>query len=172
MYGCFMCENSTGVGACSATLPPYITAISSVRPATTPRSWVTRIIAMCRSFCCAWSRFRIWAWTVTSSAVVGSSAKSSLGPQARAMAMVTRWRMPPDSWWGYSSRRWAGSGMPTEVSSASAVSLASPLSIDRCMTRDSVICLPIFMTGFSEVIGSWNTIDISEPQTLRIWSGE
>ena len=35
--------------AFSTSWPPYITAISSVRPATTPRSWVTRIIAMLRS---------------------------------------------------------------------------------------------------------------------------
>jgi hypothetical protein len=34
---------------------------------------------------------------VTSSAVVGSSAISSFGPQASAMAIIARWRMPPDS---------------------------------------------------------------------------
>ena len=43
------------------------------------------------------SRLRISAWVVTSSAVVGSSAISSLGRQAMAMASSTRWRMPPDS---------------------------------------------------------------------------
>ncbi len=74
-----MLANSDDVGACSTTLPPYITAMSSVRPATTPRSWVTRIIAMCRSRCCCCSRLRICACTVTSSAVVGSSANSSFG---------------------------------------------------------------------------------------------
>ena len=47
------------------------------------------------------SRSRICAWTVTSSAVVGSSAISSFGPQASAMAIITRWRMPPDSSCGY-----------------------------------------------------------------------
>ena len=35
------------------------------------------------------------AWTVTSRAVVGSSAMSRLGPQARAMAIITRWHIPP-----------------------------------------------------------------------------
>ena len=45
-------------------------------------------------------RSRIWAWMVTSSAVVGSSAISSAGSQASAMAIITRWRMPPDSWCG------------------------------------------------------------------------
>ncbi len=34
---------------------------------------------------------------VTSSAVVGSSAISSFGWQASAMAIMTRWRMPPES---------------------------------------------------------------------------
>ena len=34
-------------------------------------------------------------------AVVGSSAMRILGRQARAMAIITRWRMPPDSWWEY-----------------------------------------------------------------------
>ena len=38
------------------------------------------------------------AWTVTSSAVVGSSATSSLGPQASATAIAIRWRMPPENW--------------------------------------------------------------------------
>ena len=42
-------------------------------------------------------RSRICAWMVTSSAVVGSSAISSFGPQASAIAIITRWRMPPDS---------------------------------------------------------------------------
>ena len=34
---------------------------------------------------------------VTSSAVVGSSAISTFGLQANAIAIITRWRMPPDS---------------------------------------------------------------------------
>ena len=42
-------------------------------------------------------RSRIWAWIVTSRAVVGSSAMSRSGSQARAMAIITRWAMPPDS---------------------------------------------------------------------------
>ena len=37
------------------------------------------------------------ACTVTSSAVVGSSAMMSLGVSAQAMAIITRWRMPPDN---------------------------------------------------------------------------
>ena len=51
----------------------------------------------------AWSlrrRSRICAWIVTSSAVVGSSAISSAGPEASAIAIMARWRRPPESWCG------------------------------------------------------------------------
>ena len=61
-------------------------------------------------------RRRIWAWMVTSSAVVGSSAISSLGRQARAMAIMTRWRMPPESWWGYCLATVSGLGILTSLS--------------------------------------------------------
>ena len=37
---------------------------------------------------------------VTSSAVVGSSAISSFGSQLSAIAIITRWRSPPESWCG------------------------------------------------------------------------
>ena len=40
---------------------------------------------------------RIWRWMVTSRAVVGSSAISSLGSHARAIAIITRCCWPPDS---------------------------------------------------------------------------
>ena len=40
---------------------------------------------------------RICAWMVTSSAVVGSSAMMSFGLQASPIAIITRWRMPPES---------------------------------------------------------------------------
>ena len=54
---------------------------------------------------CSWlslrSRVRICAWMVTSRAVVGSSASSSLGREMMAAAIITRWSMPPESSWGY-----------------------------------------------------------------------
>ena len=46
------------------------------------------------------SSSRISAWIVTSSAVVGSSAISSRGRQASAIAIATRCRWPPESWCG------------------------------------------------------------------------
>ena len=44
--------------------------------------------------------FRISACTVTSSAVVGSSATMSQGSVLSARAMETRWFIPPESWKG------------------------------------------------------------------------
>ena len=43
---------------------------------------------------------RICFCVVTSSAVVGSSAISSEGEQASAMAIMARCRMPPENWCG------------------------------------------------------------------------
>ncbi len=40
----------------------------------------------------------VCAWTVTSCAVPGSSAIKSAGSLASAMAIITRWFMPPESW--------------------------------------------------------------------------
>ena len=74
---------------------------------------------------------RICAWMVTSSAVVGSSAISSLGLQARPMAIITRWRMPPDSWCGYWLSRLSGSVMPTRVRSSMARARAAASSMPQ-----------------------------------------
>src|SRR5258706_10484097 len=56
---------------------------------------------------------RICACKVTSSAVVGSSAINSMGSQANAIAIMTRWRIPPESLCGYSSMRRSGEGIWT-----------------------------------------------------------
>ena len=58
------------------------------------------------------------ACTVTSSAVVGSSAISSSGSPLVAIAIIARWSWPPDSWCGYDAAIRAGSSSPTEASSS------------------------------------------------------
>ena len=84
---------------------------------------------------------RIWAWIVTSRAVVGSSAMSSSGLVERAMAIMTRWRIPPESWCGYSRARRFASGIPTwpSISTARSLRLAprDPL-VERDRLRDLV----------------------------------
>ena len=72
----------------STTRPAYMTTTSCAISATTPRLCVTNRMLMPNS---AWSRrkrSRIWAWMVTSSAVVGSSAMRRRGLQASASAII------------------------------------------------------------------------------------
>ena len=106
---------------------------------------------------------------VTSSAVVGSSAISSLGSQASAMAIITRWRMPPESSCGYSSSRSRGDGDADQIEhldapSARAACRAQALGARRTV---SMIWSPMVNTGLSEVIGSWKIIEISAPRMRR-----
>src|SRR6266850_1957806 len=113
---------------------------------------------------------RIWAWMLTSRAVVGSSARTSEGSHASAIAIIMRCRMPPLNWCGYWTSRRAGSGMPTIESSSAARARAAVGVISRCVSRPSVIWRPIVSTGLSDVIGSWKIIAISRPRTRRIAS--
>ena len=100
VYGWRMCRNSVPVSAVSTIRPAYITCTRSACPAITPMSCVMSSIAMPSRSLSSSSRARICAWIVTSSAVVGSSAISSFGSQASAIAIMTRWRRPPESWCG------------------------------------------------------------------------
>src|SRR6185312_3207212 len=97
VYGWRGSWKSVSIGPDSATLPAYITAARRHTWATTGRSWVTRIMASPRSSVRRTSSSRIWACTMTSSAVVGSSARSTLGLHASAIAIAARWRMPPEN---------------------------------------------------------------------------
>ena len=74
--------------ALSTTLPAYITATRSASCATMPMSWVisSRVMSMLRRS--SESRLRICACTVTSSAVVISSAITRCGRRASAIAMT------------------------------------------------------------------------------------
>ncbi len=118
-------------------------------------------------FCSAAIRSRICFWIVTSSAVVGSSAISSLGSQAIAIAIITRCCWPPDICDGYALILNSGSGMPTSASNAIARFLASAGPMPMCMRSTSVSWKPTVNTGFSDVIGSWKIIEMSAPRILR-----
>src|SRR5215210_6997119 len=144
-------------------LPPYITAILWAVLATTPRSWVMRITDMPNLSWSSRKSSKIWAWIVTSRAVVGSSAIRTCGSHARAMAMTTLWRMPPENWCGYCLRRSSAFGMPTSSSSSTTRSAALLPDMPRCCFRLSMIWRPTRIVGSSEVIGSWKTIAIFGP---------
>src|ERR1700748_3472909 len=60
--------------------------------------------ATCLDFCSPVSRFRIAAWTETSSAEVGSSQTTMRGSPANARAMATRCLRPPESCEGFIGR--------------------------------------------------------------------
>jgi Protein of unknown function (DUF1602). len=85
----------------------------------------------------------ICACTVTSSAVVGSSAMITSGSLAMAIAMTTRWRMPPDSSCGKLSSRCRGFGMRTSSSSWAARSSAAALLTSWCARTASATWKPI-----------------------------
>ena len=74
MYGCLGRAKIAPASPVSTNVPAYITFTRSHMPATTPRSWVIMISAVPSSRTSVFSRSRICAWMVTSSAVVGSSA--------------------------------------------------------------------------------------------------
>ncbi len=90
------------------------------------------------------------AWTITSSAVVGSSAMIRSGRQASAIAIITRWRWPPESSCGIGLV--APRGEPDAVQQ-----LLDPAPDARwpprsCWTIASRICQPIVRTGLSAPI--------------------
>ena len=88
------------------------------------------------------------------------------------MAIITRWRMPPDSWCGYWSSRLSGSVMPTSVNSSTARARAVASSMPRWIVSGSMIWSPILSTGLSEVIGSWKIMAISRPRMRRMSSSD
>ena len=108
------------------------------------------------------------AWTVTSRAVVGSSAMITFGSQLIAIAMTTRWRWPPESSCGYLAICRSGSGMPTMPSSSTALSTAAWPRATPCSSIDSTIWVPIVSTGLRAVMGSWKTIATSLPRRRRM----
>src|SRR5450759_5390277 len=83
----------------STTSPAYMLTPLSQVSAITERSWLIRMKERSRSLRSRSMSSRICACTMTSSAVVGSSPITSLGLHASAMAIMARWRMPPESWW-------------------------------------------------------------------------
>ena len=99
-------------------------------------------------------RVRICACTVTSSAVVGSSAIRSAGLSAIVIAIITRWRIPPENSCGYWPSRAAAFWMPACSSMSTARRVAWRFVRPSCTDSASVICRPIVSTGLSEVIGS------------------
>ena len=100
MYGWDGRSKMSRTGPLSTTRPAYITITRSHIFATMPKSCVMKISARFVSSWISRSRRKYWAWMVTSSEVVGSSAMMTCGSQEIAIAPTTRCFMPPLIWWG------------------------------------------------------------------------
>ena len=99
-YGCSGSRSSAAAGLTSTSDPAYSTYTRCATENAIRRSWVMRMSPIPRACCTCFSKSRISACVVTSSAVDGSSAIRIRGSAARAAARPTRWRIPPESWKG------------------------------------------------------------------------
>ena len=152
---------------CSTIRPRESTSTRSARSAATPRSWViiSSEIPDSRTRLSRWSRIR--RCTVTSRALVGSSAISSAGWPASAIAIRTRWRMPPDISCGYWRARSTALSRPA-CSSASMTSAESwRLSRMPRLRTASATVVPTRRVGLRPTIGSWGTRPMTDPRMAR-----
>ena len=167
VYSCCGCFSSCSVGPISTSSPCLSTATRSAISATTPKSWVMNSTPVPALVCSSLMSLSVCACVVTSSAVVGSSAMSSTGSRISAIAIMMRWRCPPDSWCGNESYMRAGSGRCTCSIIARMRALRSAGASCVCSASTSSICTPQRMTGFSAVIGSWKIMPMRVQRNSR-----
>ena len=166
VYSCCGADSSASAGPCSTTSPARMTRMWSASCATTERSWLISRIDAPRAFISS-SCASTCACTVTSSAVVGSSAMTMSGSRAMAEAISARCRRPPDSWSGRWRARTAGSGTPTRSSRSSTRAPRAARSPAPWTRSDSSISAPTERSGSSETRASCSTKPISSPRTRR-----
>src|SRR5258708_5486990 len=176
VYGCLVPWNRASVVPVSTISPAYMTPARWQICATTGRSGAASTSARPSSSDRPTSRSSICACTITSSAVVGSSARSTFGSQASAIAMAARWRMPPENSCGYLLPDDAG--IPTSSSNsparcrAAAVEVLPPRAEPAwpagpaepampCSMIGSAICDSTVRTGFTAFIAPWKPIAMS-----------
>src|SRR2546428_105445 len=168
VYGCFEFLYTSRTLPRSTIFPAYMIAIESHVSAITERSWEIRIIERSNSRFSRSSNSRIWAWIMTSSAVTGSSAITIRGLHARAIAIITRCRIPPENSCGYS---WARSRwMPTSSSSSPTRFIAASLSTLSWRMTGSAIWSPTRFTGFKAFIAPWKMIEMCFHRIARSWA--
>jgi hypothetical protein len=143
-----------------------MTRMWSASRATTDRSWLMSRMDAPRAFMpLSWSS--TCACTVTSSAVVGSSAITMSGSRAIAEAMRARCRRPPESSCGRCRARSAALGTPTRVSSSSTRERRASRSPQPCTRSGSAISRPTGRSGSSETRASCRMNPTSRPRTRR-----
>ena len=107
---------------------------------------------------------RIWAWMVTSSAVVGSSQMRTSGFAVKAIAMTILCLIPPENSKGYCLKRTSGWGIPTSLITFKAASLASCLVM---VNLDLYSLLSSFSSSWMCLISSWFWASLAE---ISFWS--
>ena len=166
VYGWRGARKSSSAAARSTRRPAYITAIESAISASSDRSCVMNRTAKPSRSRSAVSSSRISRWVTTSSAVVGSSRITTWGSSARAIAIMTRCRIPPDSSCGKLLSRSAV--MPTMASSSAARARRAAASrLATWASRTSVSWTPTDSTGFSAFIADWSTTAIWDQRSRR-----
>src|SRR3954452_8067721 len=152
--------------ASSTIRPPYMIAIRSENSTSSDRSWVMNSPEKSSRSRSSTSCARICRCITTSSAVVGSSMMTTCGSRTSAIPIITRCRMPPDSWCGYASIRSAEIPTSFSISCARAVR-ACGVRPGSCALITSSSWVEILCTGFSEFIAPWNTFDVSAQRKFR-----
>ena len=157
-------------GASSTLRPAYITTTRSAISATTPRSWVIRMIAVPKRSLSSSIRsqdLRLDGDVERGGRLVGDQdlADCRPAPWRSSPAGACRRRAGADT----RRARRCGSGMRTSVQHLDGA-LAAPRARDRpwCSSSVSAIWRPTVSTGLSEVIGSWKIIEMSLPRSARI----
>ena len=166
VYGCAGSANTSAASPSSAISPAYITATRSHASATMPRLCVIRSSAVSKFRRRSARMRRIWASTITSSAVVGSSAIRAFGFSTSASAIMMRCRMPPENSCGYCLNRVGGMPIPASVSRAR-LRISSSSMPGSCVCRTSRKWLSIVTSGSRRVIGSWKMRPSSGPRIDR-----
>ncbi len=88
------------------------------------------------------------------------------------MAIMARWRMPPENSCGYSRTRRLALGIFTRSSSSTARLRASARLTPRRTRSCSSIWKPTVNTGFSADSASWKIMATLSPRTARRRSGD
>ena len=131
VYGWVGLERTVSVRPSSTSEPAYNTPIRSHIVRITPKLWLMNNTEVPVSLRRVRTRSSTSASTVASRPVVGSSITNRRGFDARAMAITTRWAMPPESWCGKRPITRVGSAICTFFSASSVSCIDSDLDLPR-----------------------------------------
>ena len=120
VYGCCGLERISAVVPSSTRAPAYNTPTRSHMWRITPRLCEMKSTAVPVSRRSSRTKSSTSASTVASRPVVGSSITSRRGFDASAIAITTRWAIPPESWCAYRRITFSGSAIFTRTNASRA----------------------------------------------------